>query len=115
MYFSDCDPINISSGNSDDKEIDDQVTLRCDAPCEPARDVVLKRINIDGTETVLETENDATVFVYTYTLQKEDNQLHFYCDVEDRRSQNDAYFNVLCKRIMLLFMCTYTNHTIYTS
>ena len=71
--------------------------MRCDAPCEPARNIVLKRTNNDGTDTDLKMENDATELSHTYTLLKEDNQLHFYCDVEGRRSQSDLYFNVLCK------------------
>ena len=103
--FSDCDPITISGGSSGDKQINDQVTLRCDAPCEPARNIVLKRTNMDGSETVLKVENGATQLSHNYILRKEDNQLHFHCDVEGRRSQSDAYFNVLCKWSMPVFMC----------
>ena len=95
--FSDCDPITISGGSSDDKQTNDRVTLRCDAPCAPARNIVLKRINMDGSETDLKTEHGATELTDTYTLQMEDNQLQFYCDVDGRRSQADVYFNVLCK------------------
>ena len=93
----DCDPITINGGSSGDKQINDRVTLRCDAPCEPARNIVLKRTHMDGTDTDLKTENSATELSHSYTLQKEDNKLHFYCDVEGRRSQSDAYFNVRCK------------------
>ena len=82
--------------------------MRYDAPCEPARNIVLKRTNIDGTETNLKTENDATELSHSYTLQKEDNSLQFYCDIEGRESPH-IHFNVQCKLNILLFMCKFHN------
>ena len=95
LCFSDCDPINITGGSSDDKQINDIVALRCDAQCEPARDIVLKRTNNDDTETTLKTEHGATELFHSYILQKEDNKLRFHCDVEGRDSLY-IYFNVRC-------------------
>ena len=57
----------------------------------------MKRTNIDGSETDLKRVNGASELSHTYTLQKEDNGLHFYCDVDGKRSQNDVYFNVTFK------------------
>ena len=97
LYFADCDDLTIQTQRPERlfRSVGETVTLECNAPCEPIRNVILYR---DSSSPEILKSEITDQLTHDHRLQKEDNDVHFYCEVDGSRT-GSVFFDVRCKYV----------------
>ena len=78
FFITECSPIAISPAPGVTMNAADSVTISCDVTCSVPQSVTLYK-NSDSVETVAIATGS---FSFSVTLNKEDNGVIFYCDID---------------------------------